>query len=605
MKLSQFKFNLPTELIAQYPAEQLHTPEHPSYRRDECRLMVGHRKTGEVERFKRDNDGNPIEGQFLDFRNIIDYFDEHDLFVLNDTKVFPARLFGNKEKTGAQIEVFLLRELNRDMHYWDVLVEPARKIRIGNKLYFSDDDTLVAEVIDNTTSRGRTLRFLYDNDYEAFRKRLFELGQTPLPREVFSRPAEPEDEERYQTIYAQKEGAVAAPAAGLHFSRELFKRMEIRGIDVEFLTSHIGLGNFKRIDVEDLTKHKMGSEQMFISDQLVDRIEYAHEHQQRVLAVGTDVMRALESVVGTDGHIKSYDGWTNKFIFPPYDFTVANAMLANFYLPYSSMLMLTAAFGGYDTIMQAYEQAVADGNPQHIAEASDLIDNAHAWDYEAQFKRILTMLKITDLNQPVDSLSGGQAKRVALAQVLLDEPQLLLLDEPTNHLDIEMIEWLENHLRRSSSALLMVTHDRYFLDNICSRIIEIDQHHIYSYDGNYNYYLGKRAERLEAEAAAVERARNLLRTELEWMRRQPQARAHKAQYRIDAFYDLRDRTRTQRNERDLELRTGAATYIGNKIFEARQVCHSFGDKVILDNFTYTFARSASYFESGIGRGMLL
>lgn len=335
MKLSQFSFKLPEELIAQYPAEH----------RDDCRMLVLHRKTGEIEH--------------RIFHEIIDYFDEHDLFILNDTKVFPARLYGNKEKTGAQIEVFLLRELNRELRYWDVLVEPARKIRIGNKLYFGNNDSIVAEVIDNTTSRGRTLRFLYDSDYETFRKSLFALGETPLPRNI-KRPIEPEDEERYQTIFAKNEGAVAAPAAGLHFSRSLFKRMEIKGIDTAFLTSHVSLGNFKNIDVEDLTKHKMDSEQMFIGQELVDKIDEVHARGNNVCAVGTDVMRALETVVGTDGHIKAYDGWTNKFIFPPYDFTVANCMVANFQQPYSTLLMLTAAFGGYENVMHAYDVAIKE-----------------------------------------------------------------------------------------------------------------------------------------------------------------------------------------------------------------------------------------------------
>ncbi len=335
MKLSQFAFKLPEELIAQYPA--MH--------RDDCRMLVLHRRTGEIEHRV--------------FHEIIDYFDENDLFILNDTKVFPARLYGNKEKTGAQIEVFLLRELNRDLRYWDVLVEPARKIRIGNKLYFGNNDSIVAEVIDNTTSRGRTLRFLYDSDYETFRKNLFALGETPLPRYI-KRPVEPEDEENYQTIFAKNEGAVAAPAAGLHFSRSLFKRMEIKGIDTAFLTSHVSLGNFKNIDVEDLTKHKMDSEQMFISQELVDRVAEAHTRGNNVCAVGTDVMRALETVVGTDGHIKAYDGWTNKFIFPPYDFTVANCMVANFHQPYSTLLMLTAAFGGYENVMNAYDVAIRE-----------------------------------------------------------------------------------------------------------------------------------------------------------------------------------------------------------------------------------------------------
>lgn len=335
MKLSQFKFKLPEELIGQYPAQN----------RDEARMMVLHRKTGEIEHRV--------------FKEILDYFNENDLFVFNDTKVFPARLYGNKEKTGAQIEVFLLRELNREMRYWDVLVEPARKIRIGNKLYFGNDDSIVAEVIDNTTSRGRTLRFLFDSDYDTFRKNLFALGETPLPRTI-KRPVEPDDAERYQTIFAKEEGAVAVPASGLHFSRELMKRMEIKGIDTDFLTSHVSLGNFKSIDVEDLTKHKMDSEQMIISQELVDRIDSMHEKGHNICAVGTDVMRAMETVVGTDGHIKAFDGWTNKFIFPPYDFTVANCMICNFYMPYSTLLMLTAAFGGYEYVMHAYDVAVKE-----------------------------------------------------------------------------------------------------------------------------------------------------------------------------------------------------------------------------------------------------
>lgn len=335
MKLSQFKFNLPEELIAQYPASH----------RDESRLMVVNRKTGEIEHRM--------------FKDVIDYFDEHDLFILNDTKVFPARLYGNKEKTGAQIEVFLLRELNQSMHLWDVLVEPARKIRIGNKLYFSDDESVVAEVIDNTTSRGRTLRFLYDGSHDEFKKNLYALGETPLPRNI-NRPVEPEDEERFQTIFAKNEGAVSAPGAGLHFSRELLKRMEIKGIDTSFLTSHMGLGNFREIDVEDLTKHKMDSEQMLITQELADQVNAKQAEGRRICAVGVTVMRALETVAGTEGRIKAYDGWTNKFIFPPYDFTIANAMITNFHLPYSTLLMMAAAFGDYDRIMNAYEVAVQE-----------------------------------------------------------------------------------------------------------------------------------------------------------------------------------------------------------------------------------------------------
>ncbi len=336
MKLSQFKFKLPEELIAQHPAPH----------RDESRLMVVNRKTGYIEH--------------RIFKEVIDYFDEHDLFILNDTKVFPARLYGNKEKTGAQIEVFLLRELNADMHLWDVLVEPARKIRIGNKLYFGDDETVVAEVIDNTTSRGRTLRFLYDGSHDEFKKNLYALGETPIPRTI-KRPVEPEDEERFQTIFARNEGAVSAPGAGLHFSRELLKRMEIKGIDTAFITSHMNLGNFRDIDVEDLTKHKMDSEQMYISQEVADTVNQKQAEQRRICAVGVTVMRALETVAGTEGRIKSYDGWTNKFIFPPYEFTIANAMITNFHMPYSTLLMMAAAFGGYDHIMHAYEVAIEEG----------------------------------------------------------------------------------------------------------------------------------------------------------------------------------------------------------------------------------------------------
>ena len=335
MKLSQFKFKLPDELIAQYPAVH----------RDESRLMVLHRKTGEIE--------HKI------FKDVLNYFDENDLFVFNDTKVFPARLFGNKEKTGAQIEVFLLRELNREGRLWDVLVEPARKIRIGNKLYFGDDDSVVAEVIDNTTSRGRTLRFLFDGTHEEFKKELHKLGETPLPHNI-TRPVEPDDEERFQTIFARNEGAVSAPGAGLHFSRELMKRMEIKGINSAFVTSHMSLGNFRDIDVEDLTKHKMDSEQMQITPETADIVNAAHDAGENICAVGVTVTVALETVVGTEGRIKPLDGWTNKFIFPPYDFTVANSLISNFHLPYSTLLMLEAAFGGYEQVMEAYEVAIKE-----------------------------------------------------------------------------------------------------------------------------------------------------------------------------------------------------------------------------------------------------
>ena len=335
MKLSKFRYKLPPELIAQ----------HPSANRDECRLMVVDRKTGTIEHKV--------------FKDVIDYFDEKDVFVFNDTKVFPARLYGNKEKTGAEIEVFLLRELNRDLRIWDVLVDPARKIRIGNKLYFGEDDSLVAEVIDNTTSRGRTLRFLFDGEYDEFKKLLYGLGETPLPRTI-TRKVEPEDEERYQTIFARYEGAVAAPTAGLHFSRELMKRMEIKGIDFAYITLHVGLGNFREVDVEDLTKHKMDSEQMLVTQQLVDFVNKAKDENRQVCAVGTSVMRAIESTVSTDGHMKTYSGWTNKFIFPPYDFTVATSLISNFHMPLSTMLMMVAAFGGYDLVLEAYDVALKE-----------------------------------------------------------------------------------------------------------------------------------------------------------------------------------------------------------------------------------------------------
>ncbi len=342
MKLSQFKFTLPKELIAQYPAPY----------RDEARLLVLHKKTGDVE--------------LKTIPDMLDYFDEGDHFIFNDTKVFPARLYGTKERTGAAIEVFLLRELNHENRYWDVLVDPARKIRIGNKIYFAGDSSIVAEVIDNTTSRGRTLRFLTDYSNEEFRDKLFALGHTPLPKYIHRDLENPderdkEDEERYQTIFAEKEGAVAVPASGLHFSKSMFKRMEIHGVEWSFVTSHVGLGNFKAIDVEDLTKHKMDSEQMEISQSVVDTIERLHEQEKHICAIGTDVMRVLETVVGTNGHVKAFSGWTNKFIFPPYDFSVANTMLANFYLPQSTQIMMVAAFGGYDEVMHAYEVAVKEG----------------------------------------------------------------------------------------------------------------------------------------------------------------------------------------------------------------------------------------------------
>ena len=335
MKLSQFNFKRPDDLIAKYP------PLH----RDECRMMVLHRKTGEIEHKM--------------FKDVLDYFDEQDVFVFNDTKVFPARLYGNKEKTGARIEVFLLRELNRELRLWDVLVDPARKIRIGNKLYFGEDNSIVAEVIDNTTSRGRTLRFLYDGEHEEFKRSLYALGESPIPRYV-GRESEPEDMERFQCIFAKNEGAVTAPTAGMHFSRELMKRMEIKGIDFAYLTLHCGLGCFKETDVEDLTKHKMESVHMIVGKECCDTINRAKENGHKIVAVGTTVQRALEVCVGTDCRIKEYEGWTNKFIFPPYDFSVAEAMLSNFQLPLSTLLMLTAAYGGYEQTMAAYEVAIQE-----------------------------------------------------------------------------------------------------------------------------------------------------------------------------------------------------------------------------------------------------
>lgn len=335
MKLSQYKFTLPLELIAKYPAEN----------RDESRLMIVDRATGEIEHKV--------------FKDIINYFDDKDVMVFNNTKVFPARLYGNKEKTGAEIEVFLLRELNREQRLWDVLVDPARKIRIGNKLYFGENDILVAEVIDNTTSRGRTLRFLYDGDYEEFKKTLYSLGETPLPKFI-KREVEPEDKDRYQTIFAEHEGAVAAPTAGMHFSRELMKRLEIKGVDFAFITLHVGLGNFRTVDVEDLTKHKMDSERILITDEATNIVNSAKDRKSKVCAVGTTVMRTLESSVSTDGYLKPYDGWTNKFIFPPYEFSVPSSMISNFHLPLSTLLMMVSAFAGYDLLMKAYKTAIKE-----------------------------------------------------------------------------------------------------------------------------------------------------------------------------------------------------------------------------------------------------
>lgn len=333
MKLSQYNFNFQPELIAQYP----------ELKRDAARLMVIHRDTGKIEHKV--------------FSDISSYFDEGDRFVFNDTKVFPARLYGNKERTGADIEIFLLRELNRELRLWDVLVDPARKIRIGNKLYFGEDDVLGAEVIDNTTSRGRTLRFLFDGTQEEFKQTLFKLGITPLPRWIRAE-ALPEDAEWYQTIYAKNEGAVVVPAAGLHFSKITMKQLAIKGIDTSFLTLHAGLGNFRKVDVEDLSKFKIDSEQYFVNDKTADEINATKDNGRKIVAVGTTVMRTLESIVSTEGHIKARDGWTNKFIFAPYKFTVADAMISSFHLPQSIQLIMVSAFGGYNLTMQAYQEAV-------------------------------------------------------------------------------------------------------------------------------------------------------------------------------------------------------------------------------------------------------
>jgi S-adenosylmethionine:tRNA ribosyltransferase-isomerase len=335
MKLSQFKLELPENAVAEFPTDN----------RDESRLMVLHKDSGKIEHKM--------------FKDVLDYFDDQDVFILNNTKVFPARLYGNKEKTGAKIEVFLLRELNRESLLWDVLVDPARKIRIGNKLYFGEDESLVAEVIDNTTSRGRTLRFLFDGSYEEFKKTITELGQTPLPKYINREPV-PEDQERYQTVYASAEGAVAAPTAGLHFSRELLKRLELKGINFAEVTLHVGLGTFRPVEVEDLTKHKMDSEQLIIGQNAVDIVNTAKNAKHKVCAVGTTTMRAIESSVSTDGRLKPFEGWTNKFIFPPYEFSIADAMITNFHMPQSTLLMMVSAFGDYNFVMEAYNEAIKE-----------------------------------------------------------------------------------------------------------------------------------------------------------------------------------------------------------------------------------------------------
>jgi len=335
MKLSKFGFELPEELLAEYPAEN----------RDESRLMVLNREKQTIEHKQ--------------FKDLIEYFDDEDVLIMNNTKVFPARMIGNKEKTGAEIEVFLLRELNQETLLWDVLVDPARKIRIGNKLYFGEDEELVAEVIDNTTSRGRTLRFLFDGTYEEFQDKVRQLGKTPLPKYI-KRAVEPEDEERYQTIYARHEGSVAAPTAGLHFSKNLLKRLEIKGVNFAEVTLHVGLGTFQPVEVEDLTKHKMGSERAYVSQMNADIINKGIKNKKNVCAIGTTSVRTIESSVSSENLLKPFDGWTNKFIFPPYEFSIPNRLITNFHTPYSTLLMMVCAFGGYDFVMRAYEEAVKE-----------------------------------------------------------------------------------------------------------------------------------------------------------------------------------------------------------------------------------------------------
>ena len=335
MKLSQFRYELPEELIAQHPLDN----------RDDSRLMIVHRDTGKFEHRM--------------FKDVVDIFDEGDVFVANNTKVFPAKMYGNKEKTGAVIEVFLLRELNRESLLWDVLVDPARKIRIGNKLYFGENDELVAEVIDNTTSRGRTLRFLFNGTHEEFMQTVSQLGETPLPR-YMTRPAEPEDRERFQTIYASEEGAVAVPTAGLHFSKNLLKRLEIKGIDMAFLTLHIGLGTFREVEVEDLSKHKVDSEQLIINEDCVAQVNKGIESKKKVVAVGTTALRGLETSVSTTQTLKPFSGWTNRFIYPKFDFQIADALITNFHTPQSTLLMTTSAFAGHGLTMEAYQEAIKE-----------------------------------------------------------------------------------------------------------------------------------------------------------------------------------------------------------------------------------------------------
>ena len=378
MKLSQFKFKLPAEQIALYTYSEEHkvndAVKFSVKRPDRARLMVLHKNSGTIDMYKKDYDGEILKdkegnNEYLRITDLVDYFNEGDTFIFNDTKVFPARLYGTKEKTDAKIEVFLLRELNQEMRLWDVLVEPARKIRIGNKLFFDESGTMVAEVIDNTTSRGRTLRFLYDCPHDEFKRELFALGESPLPRYIIDaelnggreRPVTEDDIADFQCVFAEHEGAVTAPATGLHFTREMLKRMEIAGIHKEFITLHCGLGNFNEIEVEDLTKHKMDSEQMRITQETCDAVNKAKLAGHRICAIGTSVTKATESSVGTDGMLKPFEGWTNKFIFPPYDFGFANCMMANFYHPMSTLLMNVAAFGGYELVWEGYRLALENG----------------------------------------------------------------------------------------------------------------------------------------------------------------------------------------------------------------------------------------------------
>ena len=373
MKLSQFDFNLPSAQVALYPhsIERTVTNEKGEEttfrlkRPDECRMVVVHKKSQKIELFKDGDKNTPIT--LLD---IFDYFKENDMFVFNNTKVFPARLYGTKEKTDAKIEVFLLRELNQEMRLWDVLVEPARKIRIGNKLFFNEEGSLVAEVIDNTTSRGRTLRFLYDCPHDEFKDSIFALGQPPLPRYIIDhkdsdgkhdRPVTEEDTYDFQNVFAEIEGAVTAPSTGLHFTRQMMKRLDIHGIKTAFVTLHCGLGIFHPIEVEDLSKHKMDSEEMHVTEETCETINTAKKNGSKICCVGASVLKATETVVGTDGYIKPYDGWTNKFIFPPYNYGLADSCLVNLYHPKSTMMMATAAFGGYDLVMDAYHQALKNG----------------------------------------------------------------------------------------------------------------------------------------------------------------------------------------------------------------------------------------------------